>query len=99
MEEEPIQEETVASEPIEKPVEELVEEPAEEPVEEAEALDDREENMREILELLEDNPNGLRMVELADIMGFDNWCSMIPIMRELLDNGEVRKEDSTYFAL
>ena len=62
-------------------------------------MDEREENIREILEVLEDNPDGLRMVEISDIMGFDNWRSLIPIIRELLDEGEINKVDSTYYAV
>ncbi|MCJ7808648.1 MAG: hypothetical protein MUP26_00155, partial [Desulfobulbaceae bacterium] len=77
--------------------EEVLEEEQEE--EQEEELEEREENIREILELLEDNPDGLRMVEIADILGFDNWRSLIPIIRELLDDGEITKVDSTYYAV
>ena len=76
-------------EPEEKDLEEVVAE--EEKVEEEADLSD------EIVGLLEDNPDGLRMVEIADILGIESWRSLIPVMRELLDDGEVRKEDSTYF--
>jgi uncharacterized phage infection (PIP) family protein YhgE len=62
-----------------------------------EELDQREGLISEILGLLEENPNGLRMVELAETLGVENWRSLIPIMRELLDDGDVKKEDSTYF--
>lgn len=53
----------------------------------------------EIVVLLGDNPNGLRMVEIADFLGIENWRSLIPVMRQLLDEGEVTKEDSTYYAV
>ena len=51
----------------------------------------------EIISLLEDTPDGLRMVEIAEDLRIENWRSLIPVMRELMDDGEVRKEDSTYF--
>jgi len=92
VEEEPVAEESPEEELDEEPVAEPIEEPEEEP-------DNREENIREILELLEDNPDGLRMVEISDILGFDNWRSLIPMMRELLDEGEIKKVDSTYYAV
>ena len=91
---EAVEEEVLGEEPAQEEVEEP--EPEEEPEEE---LDEREENIREILEVLEDNPDGLRMVEISDIMGFDNWRSLIPIIRELLDEGEINKVDSTYYAV
>jgi len=53
----------------------------------------------EVIDTLEDNPQGLRMVEIAEALGIDNWRTLIPVMRELIDEGEIRKEDSTYFAL
>jgi len=62
-----------------------------------EGLDEREGLISEILGILEENPGGLRMVEIADSLGVANWRSLIPIMKELLDDGDVRKEDSTYF--
>ena len=71
-----------------KTVEEAIEE---------EELEEGEELTNEIIGLLEDNPDGLRMVEIADRLGVPNWRSLIPVMRQLLDEGEVRKEDSTYY--
>ena len=53
----------------------------------------------EIVSLLQDSPDGLRMVEIAEEVGVENWRSLIPIMRELLGNGEIKKEDSTYFTV
>jgi len=69
-----------------------------EPEEEIEEKsDERESLISEILGLLEDTPDGLRMVEIADILGIENWRSLIPVMKELLDEGDIIKEDSTYF--
>ena len=75
-----------------KPVEEAFEEAFEE-----EGLEEREELQDNILDLLDDNPDGLRMVEIADALDIPSWRSLIPVMRELLDEGEVTKEDSTYY--
>jgi hypothetical protein len=63
----------------------------------AEELDEREGLISEILGLLEDTADGLRMVEIAETLGVENWRSLIPIMRELLDDGDIKKEESTYF--
>ena len=79
-------------EPLETAEKDVPEEPAE--LEEPE--EDRQE---EIVSLLEENPEGLRMVEIAEKLGIENWRSLIPVMRELLDNGSVKKEESTYFSL
>ena len=65
--------------------------------EEEEEIPDSEDLNAEILSLLEDTPEGLRMVEIAETVDVENWRSLIPVMRELLDLGEVRKEDSTYY--
>jgi len=82
-----------------KSVKEVIEEPAEEAVEEAEqeTKEDREELKENIIEVLEDNPDGKKMAEIAEILGIENWRSLIPVMRELLDADEIRKEDSTYY--
>ncbi len=51
----------------------------------------------EVLDALEENPQGLRMVEIAEVLGIDNWRTLIPVIRELVEDGEIRKEDSTYY--
>ena len=53
----------------------------------------------DIVAILKDAPDGLRMVEIAEKLGVENWRSLISVMRELLDDGEVKKEDLTYFAI
>ena len=80
----------------EKPEEALEAEP-EEALEEA--LEEEKENELEqdVVTLLEDHPNGLKMVEIADALGVEQWRSMIPVIRRLLDDEEVEKIDSTYF--
>ena len=53
----------------------------------------------EIVSLLQDTPDGLRMVEIAEHLRIENWRSLIPVMRELMDDGDVKKEDSIYFVV
>jgi len=72
-------------------VEEAVEEDEAEEETGSESLNDQ------ILDLLDDNPDGLRMVEIADALNIPSWRSLIPVMKELLDEGDVTKEDSTYY--
>jgi len=50
-----------------------------------------------ILDLIEDNPEGLKMTQIADMLDIGNWRTLIPVMRELMDDGEIRKEDTQYF--
>jgi hypothetical protein len=58
------------------------------------------ENLGEmILDLLHASPEGLKMVEISEKLGLPNWRSLIPVMRELMDEEAVRKEETTYFAL
>ncbi len=104
--EEPAREEVVAQEPEEERQENIIEEskaPEKELKEdgegEAEAPADKIGIISNILKILAENPNGLRMVEIAEILGVENWRSLIPVMRELLDDGQLRKEDSTYLAI
>ena len=79
-----------------KPVEEAIDkEEVEEEIPEKE--EEKEELTDQILHLLDDYPDGLKMVEIADIMGIENWRSLIPVIRSLLDQGELRKDGSTYY--
>ena len=87
-----------------KTVEEAIEEEEPEEMEPGEQIAEEEESEEddlggEIVGILEDNPDGLRMVEIADVLGIESWRSLIPVMRELLDDDEVTKEDSTYYAV
>ena len=71
-------------------VEEAIE--TETPEEEEEDIENK------IIGLLQDQPDGLRMVEIADILSVENWRSLIPLMKQLLEDREVTKVDSTYYA-
>jgi hypothetical protein len=98
-------EEAVAEKEIKpEPKAEIEPEPAAETKVEAEpeevieeVLDEREGLISEILGLLEDHPDGLRMVGIAEMLGVGNWRSLIPIIRELLEGGDITKEGSTYY--
>jgi len=93
--EEPEQEEPEQEEPEQEEPEQ--EEPEQEEPEEEEKFVDKEDLTGRVIEILEDRPDGLKMVEIADILGIENWRSLISVMRQLLDEEEVTKEDSTYF--
>ena len=97
----------VAAEVEVKTVEEIIEEPAKEAEEVEEAIeevaaDEEEEEVEEdmggrILDLLEDSSEGLKMTQVADMLGVENWRTLIPVMRGLLDDEEIRKEGTLYF--
>jgi len=67
-----------------RPVEEAIEE------EEAEGLDDK------VLEVLEENPNGITLTEMAYAIGVP-FQKLTGPTRRLISRGEVRKEDKLYF--
>jgi len=98
-EEEPAEEteDIIETEDEAQPEAVMEEEAPETEQEEEEETSDREDLNAEILSLLEDTPEGLRMVEIAETVAVENWRSLIPVMRKLLDDGEVKKEESTYF--
>ncbi len=101
--------EAVAEEPAEEAAIEEPEAVAEEPAEEAaveEPVEEAEPEMEEaegedlggrILDLIEDNPEGLKMTQIADMLDIENWRTLIPVMRELLNDEELKKEGTLYF--
>jgi len=58
---------------------------------------DRELLKEGILKALKDEPDGLKMTQIAEILGVENWRSLIPALRELLDESEICKEDPVYY--
>jgi ribosome biogenesis protein Tsr3 len=85
---------------VEEAIEEPVEEEAEEAIDEVAAAEEKiegEDLGGRILDLIEDNPEGLKMTQIADMLDIGNWRTLIPVMRELMDDGEIRKEDTQYF--
>ncbi len=56
------------------------------------------ENIREkIIWVLQGHANGMRMTQVAEQLNVENWRSLIPIMRELLDERVLEKDGSLYF--
>jgi hypothetical protein len=55
------------------------------------------ENIREkIIWVLQGHANGMRMTQVAEQLNIENWRSLIPVMRELLDEQVLDKEGSLY---
>ena len=55
------------------------------------------ENIREkIIWVLQGQANGMRMTQVAEQLNIENWRSLIPVMRELLDEQVLDKEGSLY---
>lgn len=50
----------------------------------------------EITETLSAHPDGLKMTQIAEILGIGQWRMLIPIMRDLQDAGTIRKEGALY---
>jgi len=50
-----------------------------------------------ILDLLEDRSEGLKMTQIADMLGIESWRALIPVIRGLIDDEEIRKEGTLYF--
>jgi len=86
-------------EAIEEPVEEAIEEPVEEAIEEPveEAIEEREQLRSKIIDIVADNPDGIKMTKIAEKLGIENWRSLIPVMRRFVDENELEKEGSLYF--
>jgi len=36
---------------------------------------------------------------LAELLDIEQWRILIPVMRDLLENNEIKKEDSLYFTI
>jgi len=47
--------------------------------------------------LLNGQDEGLKMTQIAEMLGLDEWRTLIPVIRELLDEGVIEKEGSLYF--
>ena len=50
-----------------------------------------------IVAALATHSDGARMVQLAEELQMEQWRLLIPVMRELQDEGAIRKEGSLYF--
>ena len=76
---------------VTKTVEEAIEEPVEE------AIEEREQLRSKIIDIVADNPDGIKMTKIAEKLGIENWRSLIPVMRRFVDENELEKEGSLYF--
>ena len=52
----------------------------------------------EIAGTLKGYPDGLKMTQVAEILGIAQWRMLIPIMRDLQDTGMIRKKGALYFS-
>ncbi|VVS92314.1 hypothetical protein [Desulfoluna spongiiphila] len=52
----------------------------------------------EIAGTLKGHPDGLKMTQVAEILGIAQWRMLIPIMRDLQDTGMIRKKGALYFS-
>ncbi len=59
---------------------------------------DREHLGEKIVAILREHADGIKMTQLAELLGIENWRSLIPVMRELMDDRTVEKDGSLYFA-
>ncbi len=57
----------------------------------------RESQRESIVAILKGHADGMKMVQLAELMDIENWRSLIPVMRELLDERILEKDGSVYF--
>lgn len=53
---------------------------------------------RKIAETLKNYSDGLKMIQVAEMLNVEQWRLLIPIMRDLQDIGAIRKEGSLYFS-
>ncbi|MBC8441226.1 MAG: hypothetical protein H8D87_16255 [Deltaproteobacteria bacterium] len=52
-----------------------------------------------VMTTLSDYSDGLKMTQLAELLDIEQWRTLIPVMRDLMDNNQIRKEGSLYFSL
>ncbi len=52
-----------------------------------------------VMTTLFDYSDGLKMTQLAELLDIEQWRTLIPVMRDLMDNKQIKKEGSLYFTL
>ena len=52
-----------------------------------------------VVSTLLDYSDGLKMTQVAELLDIEQWRMLIPVMRDLLDNNQIRKEGPLYFTL
>ncbi|MBU1344140.1 MAG: hypothetical protein KKE44_20830 [Proteobacteria bacterium] len=51
-----------------------------------------------VMSTLSGYSEGLKMTQLAELLDIEQWRTLIPVMRDLMDSNLIKKEDSFYFA-
>ena len=41
---------------------------------------------------------GIKLASISESLGLESWLGIVPLVKELIDEGKVRKEDTLYFA-
>ena len=54
---------------------------------------------KKVMSTLFEYADGLKMTQLAELLDIEQWRILIPVMRDLLENNEIKKEDSLYFTI
>ncbi len=71
--------------------------PAEKAADPAAGFRDKEKVKDRIVKVVEMHPDGIKMVQVAETLGVENWRALIPVMRELCDEELLGKEGPLYF--
>jgi len=51
-----------------------------------------------VLALIAGSEEGMKLAAVAEQLGFESWRDLLPVARELVEEGKVEKEGSVYFA-
>jgi|GEM_PF-6469369 len=51
-----------------------------------------------IVGILKDAPDGMKMAQIAESLHIEQWRKLIPVMRDIQDSGQVRKEGPFYYS-
>lgn len=50
-----------------------------------------------VMSTLSDYSDGLKMTQLAELLDIEQWRLLIPVMRDLLESNQIKKEGAMYF--
>lgn len=50
-----------------------------------------------VMSTLSDYSDGLKMTQLAELLDIEQWRLLIPVMRDLLESNQIKKEGALYF--
>ena len=63
-----------------------------------EALSPDELKARALSMIAEGEDEGIKLGTMAEALGLESWRDLVPVTRELIEEGNVEKEGSLYFA-